>query len=545
MAHQVLARKWRPRDFESLVGQRHVVQALGHALSEGRLHHAYLLTGTRGVGKTTIARILAKSLNCERGPTARPCLTCAACTGIDEGRFVDYIEMDAASNRGVDEITQLLENAVYAPTVGRYKVYVIDEVHMLSTHAFNAMLKTLEEPPPHVTFVLATTDPQKVPVTVLSRCLQFGLKNMSAVSVADHLARVLEAETIPFERPALALLGRAAAGSMRDALSLLDQAISYGAGRVAEAEVREMLGVVDQGALAGLLEALAQGDGPALMAIADRLREDNAAFVRVLDELALGLHQLALRKAGLRHEDELADGERLEALAAGLSAEQIQVWYQVAIHGARDLALAPEEFAGFTMTLLRMLAFRPVDPAAPAVLPAGSSVSTVPINRAAAARAAAPTPPVSAPAAPPPQTPVAQTDRFDGDWPALARRLSLTGLARQFMDQSQCLSVDGDLFHVRVPIRPLAEGATVAKVTDALTVALGRPVRLKVEVGATDGPTAAAQAEQRRGEQLAQARSALDADPFVRALVRDFGASIVADSVAPQPAAGSVAGADH
>ena len=240
MTHQVLARKWRPRDFETLVGQQHVVRALTHALGSGRLHHAYLLTGTRGVGKTTIARILARAVNCETGITARPCGKCFACTGIDAGRFVDYIEMDAASNRGVDEMTQLLENAVYAPSAGRYKVYVIDEVHMLSTHAFNAMLKTLEEPPAHVLFVLATTDPQKVPVTVLSRCLQFNLKNMTPAAIAAHLAGVLDAEAIAYEAPALALIGRSAGGSMRDALSLLDQAIAFGGGSVAESAVGEM-----------------------------------------------------------------------------------------------------------------------------------------------------------------------------------------------------------------------------------------------------------------------------------------------------------------
>jgi DNA polymerase-3 subunit gamma/tau len=418
-----------------------------------------------------------------------------------------------------------------------------------------------------VTFVLATTDPQKVPVTVLSRCLQFGLKNMPAAAVADHLARVLEAESIAFERSALALLGRAAAGSMRDALSLLDQAIAFGGGQVAESAVREMLGVVDHDALAGLLEALARGDGPALIALADQLREDNAAFVRVLDELALWLHRLALLKAGLRRDEEALEGDRLDALAAAVSAEQIQIWYQIAIHGARDLPLAPEEFAGFSMTLLRMLAFRPIEPgeavaasAAPVRALASPSTAAAPAQAAAPAADSAAAPRASivlqasrssmvdaaaaaAPAAPPRSDP--SSSAFDGDWPALARRLTLTGFVRQFMDQSELLGVESDVFHVRVPIRPLAEGTTVGKVTDALSAALGRPVRLRVEVGAINGVTAAAQAEQQRGEQLAQARSALDADPFVRALVRDFGASIVADSVAPLPPAASGSGAEH
>ncbi len=561
MSHQVLARKWRPRDFESLVGQQHVVQALSHALNERRLHHAYLLTGTRGVGKTTIARILAKSLNCETGPTARPCLRCAACQGIDEGRFVDYIEMDAASNRGVDEMTQLLENAVYVPNVGRYKVYVIDEVHMLSTHAFNAMLKTLEEPPPHVVFVLATTDPQRVPVTVLSRCLQFNLKNMSPGAVAGHLVKVLEAESIDFERSALSLLGRAAAGSMRDALSLLDQAIAFGGGAVAERTVREMLGAVDHESLVGLVEDLLAGDGAALMARADRLREDNVSFSRVCDELALIFHQLALLKAGLRVEDEASESaDRLAACAAALSAEQIQVWYQTVIHGARDLPLAPDEYSGFSMTLLRLFAFRPLmegDAPPPAAAPRRSerATDTLPVGRSGASRAergGAPPPdgtatvrPVSAAPQPSVSTtalvgavqaggmPTPAQRQFEGDWPALARSLPLAGFARQFMDQSELLSVEGDLFHVRVPIKPLAESPTVTKVTDALARHLGRPIRLKVEVGAVGGVTAAGLAEQDRSERLSKARSAIEADPFVRKLVQDFGGSIVPDSVVP------------
>ncbi|MBM3409599.1 MAG: DNA polymerase III subunit gamma/tau, partial [Betaproteobacteria bacterium] len=374
MTHQVLARKWRPRDFETLVGQQHVVRALTHALASGRLHHAYLLTGTRGVGKTTIARILARAVNCETGITARPCGKCAACTGIEAGRYVDTIEMDAASNRGVDEMTQLLENAVYAPSAGRYKVYVIDEVHMLSTHAFNAMLKTLEEPPPHVLFVLATTDPQKVPVTVLSRCLQFNLKNMTPAAIASHLATVLQSEGIAFEAPALALVGRSASGSMRDALSLLDQAIAYGGGSVLEAAVSEMLGSVDQGWIDAVLDALAAGDGAALIGAADAIGEAGSAFERVLDELALRLHRVALTQAGVTVDD--AHREACERHAQQFAPEDVQVYYQIVIHGARDLALAPDPHAGFSMTLLRMLAFRPVavagSPNGSAPAPAGA-----------------------------------------------------------------------------------------------------------------------------------------------------------------------------
>ncbi|MBP8306756.1 MAG: DNA polymerase III subunit gamma/tau, partial [Burkholderiaceae bacterium] len=377
MAHQVLARKWRPRDFSTLVGQDHVVRALSHALRTGRLHHAYLFTGTRGVGKTTIARILAKSLNCETGVTDKPCGVCRSCTEIDGGRFPDYLEMDAASNRGVDEMAQLLEAAVYSPVSGRYKVYVIDEVHMLSTHAFNAMLKTLEEPPAHVVFILATTDPQKVPVTVLSRCLQFGLKNMPPVAVADHLARILAAEQVEFDSTALALIGKSAAGSMRDALSLLDQAIAFGGGSVHQDAVREMLGVVDAGWIARLMDAVLAGDGPALVAAADDMAAAGAPFARVLDELAVWLQRVALCAAGAGGDDD-ADWR---PYAGQIAPEDLQVYYQIVIHGARDLSLAPDEQVGFTMTLLRLLAFRPDTGAAGAAAvsarrPASPAVST-------------------------------------------------------------------------------------------------------------------------------------------------------------------------
>ncbi|MDC7713835.1 DNA polymerase III subunit gamma/tau [Vogesella sp. LYT5W] len=360
MTYQVLARKWRPKRFADLVGQEHVVRALSNALKESRLHHAYLLTGTRGVGKTTIARILAKSLNCETGTTAEPCGVCQACTQIDAGRFVDLLEIDAASNTGIDNIREVLENAQYTPTMGRFKVYIIDEVHMLSKSAFNAMLKTLEEPPAHVKFILATTDPQKVPVTVLSRCLQFSLRNMTPQQVAGHLAHVLETEGVSFEAPALALLGRAAAGSMRDALSLLDQAIAYGVGDVREDGVRAMLGAVDQRYLFALLEALADADGARLMQEVETLAARGIGFDSALAELAMLLHQLALAQtvpAAIAADEPERDA--LFALAPRIGAEDVQLYYQIALHGRRDLALAPDEHAGFSMTMLRMLAFHP------------------------------------------------------------------------------------------------------------------------------------------------------------------------------------------
>lgn len=361
MAYQVLARKWRPRKFADLVGQEHVTRALQNAIQEGRLHHAYLLTGTRGVGKTTIARILAKSFNCEQSVDGEPCGVCSACTQIDAGRFVDLLEIDAASNTGIDNIREVLENAQYAPTAGRYKVYIIDEVHMLSKSAFNAMLKTLEEPPEHVKFILATTDPHKVPVTVLSRCMQFVLRNMQPMQIQQHLAHVLDAENIEFEPNALSLLARAAMGSMRDALSLLDQAIALGSGKVQEADIRHMLGAVDKRYLYTLLQHLINQDGQALVQEAHNMSECAVGFDSALSELALVLQQLALIQSvpSMLGDDE-PEREVLQTLAKVLSGEQIQLYYQCAIHGKKDLPLAPDEYAGFVMTLLRMLAFTPL-----------------------------------------------------------------------------------------------------------------------------------------------------------------------------------------
>jgi DNA polymerase-3 subunit gamma/tau len=365
MSYQVLARKWRPRDFTTLVGQEHVVKALTHALEQQRLHHAYLFTGTRGVGKTTLSRILAKALNCigptgEGTITAQPCGVCRVCTEIDSGRFVDYIEMDAASNRGVDEMAQLLDKAIYAPSAGRFKVYMIDEVHMLTNHAFNAMLKTLEEPPAHVKFILATTDPQKIPVTVLSRCLQFNLKQMPPAQIVGHLEHILQAEQITYEPTALRLLAQAAQGSMRDSLSLTDQAIAYSAGEVTETAVRGMLGAIDQSYLLRLLDALATQDGPAVLAVADEMTGRSLSFAGALQDLASLLHKIALVQAVPEAlQDEWPEAQDIVRFAALFDAQEIQLYYQIANLGRNELALAPDEYAGFTMTLLRMLAFRP------------------------------------------------------------------------------------------------------------------------------------------------------------------------------------------
>lgn len=360
MSYQVLARKWRPKIFREMVGQEHVLRALINALDHDRLHHAYLFTGTRGVGKTTIARILAKCLNCEVGVSSEPCGICSACTEIAEGRFIDLIEVDAASRTRVEDTREILENVQYAPTRGRYKVYLIDEVHMLSTHSFNALLKTLEEPPPHVKFLLATTDPQKLPATILSRCLQFNLKNMTPERIVQHLAYVLGQEMVSFEEPALWLLGRAADGSMRDALSLTDQAIAFGSGKIGEADARLMLGTIEYGVVFELLEALAALDGAALLAAVARIAEQATDFAGVLEELLVALHRIAIAQAVPDAVDNSrGDRERIVAFAGQFTGEDVQLFYQIGLHGRRDLPLAPDPRGGLEMALLRMLAFKP------------------------------------------------------------------------------------------------------------------------------------------------------------------------------------------
>ena len=437
MSYQVLARKYRPKNFETLVGQEHVVRALTHALRTERLHHAYLFTGTRGVGKTTLSRILAKSLNCtgpdgQGGITAEPCGQCEACRAIDAGRFVDYIEMDAASNRGVDEMAQLLEQAVYAPSNARFKVYMIDEVHMLTNHAFNAMLKTLEEPPPHVKFILATTDPQKIPVTVLSRCLQFNLKQMPPGHIVGHLENILGQEGVNFEQPALRLLAQGAHGSMRDALSLTDQAIAYAAGQVTLDAVQGMLGALDQSYLVRLLDALAAQDGADLMAVADEMASRSLSYNGALQDLGTLLHRVALAQSvpGAVPQDlpELADIMRL---AGVFEPQEVQLYYQIAVHGRNEIGLAPDEYAGFTMTLLRMLAFRPgqggaeASAAPPAAAPVGASPARAAAAAAASHAAVAPrsAPPSaaapSAPAAPAPAQSSAPTPAAAPGAPAM------------------------------------------------------------------------------------------------------------------------------
>ncbi|CUJ42247.1 DNA polymerase III subunit gamma/tau [Achromobacter ruhlandii] len=750
MTYLVLARKWRPRSFDTLVGQDHVVRALTHALDTQRLHHAWLFTGTRGVGKTTLSRILAKSLNCETGITSKPCGVCRACTEIDAGRFVDYLELDAASNRGVEEMTQLLEQAVYAPGAGRFKVYMIDEVHMLTGHAFNAMLKTLEEPPPHVKFILATTDPQKIPVTVLSRCLQFNLKQMPADSIVGHLQAVLGEEQVGFEVPALRLIGQAASGSMRDALSLTDQAIAYSAGNLTEDAVRGMLGTIDQRHLVRLLDALSTGDAKGVLAVADELATRGLSYAGALADLAVLLSRVAIeqRVSGVMPaEDPLAAD--IARLAQTLHPDAVQLFYSVAVHSRGELTLAPDEYAGFIMACLRMLALngdagpqtaieapatparqtaepavaaaqppqaapvaaapvvervapvaQPVTPApAPvATAPAPSSPASVPqanVAPAAAPAAVAPTavatPPVAAPVAAPVATPAqpaaasvppwedastaagsaqaavdaaaqpsspmntaapsvpataspgaapavadapatgasaspapaksaplavtpaaaavapaadddgppswvdeeipfeaeggfvpdagfASDGGFTSDpdddfetlasapsaapappaaparregpaparkrqsrarladmtsaaWPELAARLPVTGLAAELARQSEWAGVQGDAIILRVAVKTLAESESRVRLQTVLCEHFGQGIRLDVDVGAVGEATAHAVAQAERAARQQAAEDAVAVDPFVQALVADFGAHVVAGSI--------------
>lgn len=753
MTYLVLARKWRPRSFDTLVGQDHVVRALTHALDTQRLHHAWLFTGTRGVGKTTLSRILAKSLNCETGITSKPCGVCRACTEIDAGRFVDYLELDAASNRGVEEMTQLLEQAVYAPGAGRFKVYMIDEVHMLTGHAFNAMLKTLEEPPPHVKFILATTDPQKIPVTVLSRCLQFNLKQMPADSIVGHLQAVLGEEQVGFEVPALRLIGQAASGSMRDALSLTDQAIAYSAGNLTEDAVRGMLGTIDQRHLVRLLDALSTGDAKGVLAVADELATRGLSYAGALADLAVLLSRVAIeqRVSGVTPaEDPLAAD--IARLAQSLHPDAVQLFYSVAVHSRGELTLAPDEYAGFIMACLRMLALngdagpqtaieapatparQTAEPAEPAVAaaqpPQAAPVATAPaVERPApAAQPAAPAPapvaatpapsvpvsapqanvapvpaaapapmaaaPVTAPAAParpaaasvPPwedapaaadaaqaaaataqpaspanaaaagapaktaspsaapavaqapaphapatdtpavsaapvpakSAPLAVTpaaaavapaadddgppswvdeeipfeaeggfvpdggfapdggftsdpdddfetlasapssapapsaaparregpaparkrqsrarlaDMTSAAWPELAARLPVTGLAAELARQSEWAGVQGDAIILRVAVKTLAESESRVRLQTVLCEHFGQGIRLDVDVGAVGEATAHAVAQAERAARQQAAEDAVAVDPFVQALVADFGAHVVAGSI--------------
>jgi DNA polymerase-3 subunit gamma/tau len=548
-----LARKWRPRAFADLKGQEHVVQALSNALTQGRLHHAYLLTGTRGVGKTTLARILAKCLNCETGVTATPCGVCSACTQIDAGRFVDLLELDAASNTGVDNMREVLDNAQYAPTVGRYKVYIIDEVHMLSKPAFNSMLKTLEEPPAHVKFILATTDPQKIPVTVLSRCLQFNLKPMPPALVAQHLGEVLEQENVAAEPAALNLLARAAAGSMRDALSLTDQAIAYGGGKVEALAVEAMLGAVRRDYLFDLLDALALRDADALLDQARQLAEHGIAFDAALQDMGGLLARLALVLHAPGAVETGPDTERMRAAAVQLDAETVQLYYQITLNGRRDLPYAPDEYSGFCMTLLRMLAFAPGSGnRVPHAAPAGPQAEPVPRDDAAAAAPGVrPAPPSAAvsrsasaePAAPPiteaPAVPalLARESSPDAawDWLAVVADLRLGGMARMLADHCELVSQAGDAVTLRLgeAHKHLLDRAYQDKLVAALQDKYGAALKVAFEIGAAAEQTPQQVRTRIKEARQADAVAAIESDPFVRELVDQFGGQIDASTIQP------------
>ena len=552
MSYVVLARKWRPKRFAEMVGQEHVLRALSNALDSGKVHHAFLFTGTRGVGKTTVARILAKSLNCEtNGVSSNPCGVCAACKEIDEGRFVDLLEVDAASRTKVDDTRDMLDNVQYAPTRGRYKVYLIDEVHMLSTHSFNALLKTLEEPPPHVKFLLATTDPQKLPVTVLSRCLQFSLKRLPAALIGERLKFIATAENLSFEPAALALLSRAAEGSMRDALSLMDQLIAFGGGAVSEANARSMLGTIDRGHVGRLVEALSRGDGAALLAEVRELDSNAPDYDRALVDLATLLQRIAIVQIvpDAAPQDEEFDAGLLTRLAQAISPEDAQLYYQIALAGRRDLNMAPEPRIGFEMTLLRMLAFRPdaaVQPSRPAGIAgasaAGSNTGGVTnagagagasANAVAGAGAGAG---ISQVAGAGPLVDAARLKSFDAaNWPAIVEAAGLSGMVRQLALNCVPAGFELNLLTLKLDqaasdrrTRPIEE-----KLVQGLSKYLGRDIRISFEAAETELNSPARQRVQAEQERVARAASAFESDPAVKGLRERFGADVDVASVKP------------
>ncbi|TLZ31340.1 MAG: DNA polymerase III subunit gamma/tau [Gammaproteobacteria bacterium] len=524
MSYTALARKWRPKKFSELTGQEHVRRALVNALESGRVHHAFLFTGTRGVGKTTIARILAKCLNCETGVRAEPCGVCASCLEIDAGRFPDLIEVDAASRTKVDDTRELLDNVQYAPTRGRYKVYLVDEVHMLSAHSFNALLKTLEEPPPHVKFLLATTDPQKLPATVLSRCLQFNLKRLPAADIAARLKRILEEEGVAFDAAGLKLVAQAADGSMRDALSLLDQLIAFGGGRAGEAEARAMLGTISRDHVLRIAQLLAEADGAALVSCARSLEEFAPDYAQVLDELAALLVRVGLRQAVSDYEgDELYAPELLERLARVLSPEDVQLFYQTAIIGRRDLPLAPDPRTGFEMTLLRMIAFRP----------AGEWLTSRPGAAEPAARAGGS---ITAAGAAGRGEGAGTTGSSGGDsWAAIVNALELSGAARQLASHCVLVGRQGPVVRLALDARnqPVRTPAQEEKLAQALSRYFGEPVRLEFQVLSAGAETPALLARRVSEQELAAARRAFDAEPGVQGLRERFGATVLPDTVRP------------
>lgn len=533
--YQVLARKWRPRRFAEMVGQEHVLRALTNALNTGRVHHAFLFSGTRGVGKTTLARILAKSLNCETGMSAEPCGQCATCIAIDEGRYVDLIEVDAASRTKVEDTRDLLDNVQYAPTRGRYKVYLIDEVHMLSNHSFNALLKTLEEPPPHVKFLFATTDPQKMPVTILSRCLQFNLKRLYPDLIRGHLQKVLQHEGVPCDDNALKRLARAADGSMRDALSLLDQAIAYGAGNVSDTDVRDMLGSIELTHIYDLLESLAGRDATRLHEVLQHLAELSPDYAEVLTELLTCLHHLALlQQIPAAYDEAMGDKDRMLALAQRLGPEDVQLFYQIGIVGRRDLAFAPSIAMGFEMTLLRMLAFTPGANASP-LKPQNSPppVAVVP-------KPVAPVTPPPSGAVPSSRAPVTMSvDEIPSSeaahWLQIATALKVNPMVREMAMHSVLRLLDDTAVHLELSstCKNLLSEERRSNLQAALQQHLGKPVRLTINIGESREATPAAQILRQQQQRLANAEAAINNDSNVQKIVETFGAQIKTDTIQP------------
>ncbi len=537
MSYQVLARKYRPGDFSTLVGQEAVVKALMHSLSSQRLHHAYLFTGTRGVGKTTIARILAKALNCETGVTATPCGQCGSCLEISQGRFPDLIELDAASRTGVDSTRELIDNAQYLPTRGRYKVYIIDEVHMLSTSSFNALLKTLEEPPAHVKFLLATTDPKKIPVTVLSRCLQFQLRNLLPEKISAYLAEILTQETISFEPPALTLIAKAARGSMRDALSLTDQALVFGAGQVQTETVASMLGALDDDLVLQLLEQVASGDGATLLALCDEMSAQAVEFAEVIASLLSLCHDLAIQQAL----GTTSMPPRLQALAQRLQPETVQLYYQILLLGLRDMTLAPDPRCGFDMVMLRLLNFTPVPP--PTADAAG------PIGGARPKQGAASTEPVPSTA---PATPAASATTMEevtpvlvttpvtvpaevAHWYSLLPQLQLVGVTRVLAEHTVPVQVAANQWTLCLDPQhdTLLGDSHVQTIARALSETLGRELQVIINVAPPPHATPAQRTAQLQQARQAQALAELQADPHVQTLMAEFAAHLHPDSVKP------------
>ena len=546
MSYQVLARKWRPGNFEELVGQEHVQRALVNGLEEDRLHHAYLFTGTRGVGKTTIARIFSKSLNCETGVTSKPCGKCSACREIAEGRFVDLIEVDAASRTGVDDTRELLENVQYAPSRGRYKVYLIDEVHMFSKHSFNALLKTLEEPPPHVKFLLATTDPQKLPVTILSRCLQFNLKRLPVSLIVAHLQHILDAEKVEYDLIALQLLAEGADGSMRDGLSLLDQALAFGAGAVREQEVRDMLGTVSRDRVLNILRALMNRDARVVLQEVAALAEFTPDYESVLAELLSLLHHMMLAKTVPEALDEyVSDREALLELSHQISGEDLQLFYQIGLIGRRDLPLAPSDRGGFEMVLLRMLAFRPAQAGAQVAVTGGADkISYQQATTQATTRAAAPKQAVREPAPPPQQKPAekapAKSKISSGvgtqDWRQILEGLAVSGMVRQLAANCLLLKQDGNT--IRLGLDDGHKALRSPKAEKRLQQALGEyfdaNIHLEIDTCTDNNFETPAQAEVREKDQRQlQAEKSIEEDGFVQAMKETFNAEVIPGSVRP------------